>query len=254
MLMIRPRFRRFIAGSTARESRNGLLMKKSSIDWKNAQSYSSSGLCGWSQVALRTRMSTSPAAATSFATSFSSVTSAFTIVEPGISAATAFPRFSSIPLSVTRAPAFARAAAIARPSPRVLPVTSARRPSRENMGVSSRNHKSYCPIYGAPGHHKLDSTIYGFLAQRGAVDVQNLHVVDAAGLAAPVGPDELLVPRDLEELDLVGAARAVAADHRVAVRQALDPAGVLEQRRGEVVVRQQPRDRAVRGELGDAIA
>ena len=46
MLMIRPQRCFFMCGRQARVSRNGLLIKKSIIRWKNAQSYPSIGFCG----------------------------------------------------------------------------------------------------------------------------------------------------------------------------------------------------------------
>src|SRR5258705_3217705 len=87
-----------------------------------------------------------------------------------------------------------------------------------------------------------------------AVGVEDMYFVHAAFSAGAVGPDVFFIGGDFEKFDVGFAGGAVAADHGVAVGEALGAAGVVEERGGQVGIRELPDDCSILVDFYDHVA
>src|SRR5579884_1123704 len=139
MLRMRPQPRSYMPGRAAWVSRNGAV-SMISMSWRHFASGNSVSGATCCKPALLTRMSSRPPAAACASSTrrrqlAGSERSAATKRALGNRAASAWPRSTSRSARVTRAPASARARAMASPMPLAAPVTRAERPDRSVMWV-----------------------------------------------------------------------------------------------------------------------
>ncbi len=97
-----------------------------------------------------------------------------------------------------------------------------------------------------------------FLAERlsgdgPSVRIQYVNLVDAVRLSVAVDPRHGLITADFQQLDLI-AVRPVAGDHRIAVWQALNSAGVVDRPARQVVVADLPYGLSARIDLDHEVA